>query len=255
MRNKVVMAKKHLVILVHGILSNGTSHPEVRQVLRDEGFTVELTNFGLFGLLRFLSPFKRPKRKAADEVWKQIQLAVNEHSDAEKISVIAHSFGTFIVGSLVQREPLFKVNKIIFCGSVLRRDFDFANFAQKFEAPILNEIGTKDFWPALAESVTWGYGSAGTYGFRQPLFEDRWHDGVRHTEFNNREFCRKYWVPFLLNGEVVEGAPKVPKVSFYVKLIRILPLKWMPLIAFAVFSVLADPDAWTVKENATIDQD
>jgi hypothetical protein len=61
----------------------------------------------------------------------------------------------------------------------------------------MNEVGTRDIWPAIAESITSGYGSAGTYGFLRPLVRDRWHNGAHHGYFLNPSFCKKFWVPFL----------------------------------------------------------
>jgi hypothetical protein len=45
---------------------------------------------------------------------------------------------------------------IIFCGSVVRDDFEFDKVLDRFEVPLLNEVGTRDFLPALGESAGWG---------------------------------------------------------------------------------------------------
>jgi hypothetical protein len=47
------------------------------------------------------------------------------------------------------------------------QDFPFEQYLKRFTIPVINEIGTRDFLPALAESITWGYGSVGTHGFRE----------------------------------------------------------------------------------------
>lgn len=90
-----------------------------------------------------------------------------------------------------------KFHRIIFCGSVIPYNFRFEQIQDQFSAPIINEVGTRDIWPAMAESITRGYGSAGTYNFRRPLVRDRWHNGAGHGYFLSSEFCSKYWIPFL----------------------------------------------------------
>jgi hypothetical protein len=79
--------------------------------------------------------------------------------------------------------------------------------------PIVNEVGTRDIWPAMAESITTGYGSAGTYGFRRPLVKDRWHNGAGHGFFLDANFCKKFWIPFLKDEVFIAGAsnPESPR--------------------------------------------
>ena len=42
------------------------------------------------------------------------------------------------------------------------------------------------------------------YGFLRPAVQDRRHNGMAHGDFLNAEFCRKYWLPFLRDGTIVE---------------------------------------------------
>jgi hypothetical protein len=110
-------------------------------------------------------------------------------------------------------------------------------FADRFATPILNEVGARDAWPAIAESVTWGYGSAGTYGFRRPRVRDRWHPGARHGYFLDPKFCRKYWIPFLKDGTIVEAAsnPEAPPV--WLKSLSVIRLKYVLLVVLAAILI------------------
>jgi hypothetical protein len=113
------------------------------------------------------------------------------------MSIISHSFGTYIVGRLLTDYPEFQWYRIIFCGSVIREDFPFDQVLERFSYPLLNEIGTKDYWPALAESAGWDYGSVGSTGFNRPPVESRWHHGYAHNDFLTEDFCKEFWIPFL----------------------------------------------------------
>lgn len=148
-------------------------------------------------------------------------------------SLIAHSFGTYIVAGILQNEFDIKFKRVIFSGSVVKYDFPFEQFSDRFQGNILNDVATRDPWPALAESITFGYGSAGTYGFKRPRIIDRWHIGG-HSYLVNSECCERYWLPFLNDGEVVETDVST-KVPAWIGLINMMRLKyWMILALFAV---------------------
>ncbi len=179
--------------------------------MRKEGFVVQPTNYEYFDVLRFLFPGQFFRRRTISEVEKQIRhtLAVNEGA---RCSLVAHSFGTYVVSRILREYTDLEFDRIIFCGSVVPSSFRFEDYRKRFSTPLVNEVGTRDFWPAIAEAVTFGYGSAGAYGFRRPAVQDRWHNGKAHSDFLNKDFCRKYWLPFLRDGTIVEAdeAPEPP---------------------------------------------
>jgi hypothetical protein len=226
---------QHVVILVHGIRDYALWQDAIRKVLKDQ-FTVESTNYGRFDLFRFLVPIRYFRERAIESVWNQIRDVKKQYPSA-KFSFVAHSFGTYILAQILSREFDFAAYRVIFCGSVIKYNFPFEQFADRFATPILNEVGARDVWPAIAESVTWGYGSAGTYGFRRPRVRDRWHPGARHGYFLDPEFCRKYWIPFLKDGTITEAAtnPEVPPV--WLKSLSVIRLKYVLLAVLAAILV------------------
>jgi alpha-beta hydrolase superfamily lysophospholipase len=143
--------KKHLVILVHGIRDIARWKSEVAAPLRKAGLAVEPTNYGRMNLIEFLLPIAYFRQKAIEDVWIQIQHAIKRHPGA-KVSIIAHSFGTYIVAMLLQRQFNLQLGRVIFCGSVVRSKFPFEQIDARYEGAIVNEVGTADPWPALAES-------------------------------------------------------------------------------------------------------
>jgi pimeloyl-ACP methyl ester carboxylesterase len=189
-------AKLHVVILVHGIRTRALWQNDLRNVLQNEGFVVEPINYGYFDLVRFLIPSQPFAGTIVDDVAQQIRDILSIHKGAD-CSIIAHSFGTFVVARILRDHTELEFNKIIFCGSVVSHQFRFASYRSRFKPPLINEVGTRDFWPAAAEAVTFGYGSAGTYGFRRAAVLDRWHNGKAHSDFLNKEFCKTHWVPVL----------------------------------------------------------
>src|SRR5262249_208859 len=147
-------------------------------------------------------PIGGVRREPIERVVTNIRTAIRRHkketgSDPKRMSIIAHSFGTYIVTRILLDEAEFKWYRVIFCGSVVRNNFPFDTVERQFDYRLLNEVGTKDYWPALAASAGWGYGSVGSYGINHPLVETRWHHGFGHSDFLTENFCTKFWVPFL----------------------------------------------------------
>ena len=216
---------KHLVIVVHGFNDYARWQDKIRKDLEANGFTVALTNYGRMGFFAFLSSIPYFRRRVIDEVWRQIQDAKKIHSDAQQVSIIAHSFGTYIVGQILQEQRLLQVNKLVFCGSVLPHTFHFAQITDQFDTPVLNDVGTADQWPAIGEKLTSFCGSAGTYGFKRPGVRDRYHNGAKHNYFFLNDFCNKFWIPFLRNGVIVESNKDAADPPGWIKFISQFPLK------------------------------
>jgi hypothetical protein len=106
---------------------------------------------------------------------------------------------------------------------------------------IINECGTRDIWPVMAQSITWGYGATGTYGFGTFNVRDRFHN-ITHSDFFADEFARKYWIP-LVKGEKVSFSDEDVKgggTPAWFNLLR-LPLKWVPLAAAVLAAIFVLP--------------
>jgi pimeloyl-ACP methyl ester carboxylesterase len=223
--------KKPLVVLVHGILTWAPWYTRIRETLSSE-FEVEPTSFGFFHLLKFLVPFSYFRTRAAEEVERDIWEAMNKHQ-VQEISVIAHSFGTFVIGWLLQNRPRIQFKHIIICGSILPRTFPFQFLdAGRFQSCV-NEVGTRDYWPIVAESVTWGYGSTGAFGFNRPGIYDRFHHGMSHSDFFTEEFCKKWWVP-ILRGDRPLAAGVQERPPWWLRFAPWVPIKYLLAVLLAV---------------------
>jgi len=201
--------RERLVILVHGILTFADWQSKLGKVLKKAGLNVAETNFGLLDLITFLLPIKYFRRKRIDKVLRQLRHARIENPNA-KISILAHSFGTYIVAEILASEPDITVHRVVFCGSIVPFDHPFVNeIGRRVTDRVVNDVGSKDIWPAFANSVTTGYGDTGTYGFRHPKVTDRWFTGYAHSDFLTADFCGMYWVPFFKDGK--KGLDEIDK--------------------------------------------
>ncbi len=226
--HEVAKISRGSVILVHGIRTHADWFQQIRKLLIEEGYKVYLTNYGRFDLVSFLLPINYSRNKVKEKIYRQIRAAIKKDG-GEKYSIIAHSFGTYIVSNILRDEFDLKIDRVIFAGSVVRYDFPFEQFSERFTGDILNEVATQDPWPVVAESLTTGYGSAGTYGFKRPSIFDRWNVGG-HSHVLTASHCKEFWLPFLRDGEVKEV--DVPtKVGFFINLIHVVKLKFVICIS------------------------
>ena len=237
--NLVAPSRNHIVILIHGIRDFALWQITVRSSLERAGLNVEATNYGRLNLLEFLLPIPYFRRRAIETVWRQIRI-IKDNNPGSKLSVVAHSFGTYVVSYIMKENFDIKFDKVIFCGSVVDYDFPFEQFQDRFMKPLMNEVGTRDIWPAVAESVTSGFGSAGTYGFRRPLVRDRWHNRAHHGYFLTRAFCEKFWIPFLMDGEILEGEVAPDEPNLWLRLLSIFKIKYLLIfLVILIASVVA----------------
>jgi len=227
--------KSHVVILVHGIRTRALWQNELRKILQKDGFVVQPTNYGYFDVVRFLFPWQLFAGTIIDDITKQVRHTLAMHKGAD-CSIIAHSFGTFIVARILRDHTDLEFSRIIFCGSVVPHKFRFEDYRGRFKVPCVNEVGTRDFWPVIAEVVTFGYGSAGTYGFRRPAVHDRWHNRKAHSDFLNQEFCGKYWVPFLQNGHIADDDQPAESPPLWLWAASTFQIKYLLLVAAGAFS-------------------
>jgi pimeloyl-ACP methyl ester carboxylesterase len=240
--------EKHLVVLVHGINTNAQWFGVVQKTLSKRGFIAVPAGYGLYSVVRFFLPFDWVMRRAIERVYTNVR-AANKLHKPDKISIIAHSFGTYIVCRILADEFDFELHRVIFCGSVVDNDYPLQKYLHQFTSPIYNEIGTRDYWPVVAAALTWSYGSVGADGFQRPGVQDRWHKGFRHSDFLTREFCEKFFIPSLL-GKEVDGDDAV-RFPAWVQFLARVHFITRPLAALviwaAVFSTLFFGTALVVR--------
>ncbi|NWD69162.1 hypothetical protein HX870_16285 [Pseudomonas gingeri] len=121
--------------------------------------------------------------------------------------VIAHSFGTYIVSHILSRYSDINIERIVLCGSIIKSSFPWDLHTRHMEnGSIINDVGTRDFYPVLATFSTLGYGGTGRNGFKNTRIADRYFD-YGHSDFflPDNDHIRKYWKPYIIDGTVVDS--------------------------------------------------
>ncbi len=206
------------ILPLHGIRTHGSWVEVASNTLGEDsnvfgkGWTLRLEDwrYGWFNLFQFLSPFSRTAR-----VYWFRKRYTNEVSDSQNRfasgpngkypSVIAHSFGTYIIGNALLRFPTIRLNRVILVGSILPRDFPWKALIDRGQVQaVRNEHGLHDTWTVISSWVIPGTGASGTIGFSKLNFpendlrlEQEAFEGYRHSDYFERLHIKEYWRPFL----------------------------------------------------------
>jgi O-acetyl-ADP-ribose deacetylase (regulator of RNase III) len=224
----------HSVFLVHGIRTAAGWREAIGNELEraDSRLTPIPVGYEFFDVVRFLMPFGPWRRAAAETVWTKME-SVYSNPNIEQVSIIAHSFGTWIVGHILTTHNV-RFHRVILCGSVLDTGFDWGQVHEKINAPpfanapnvkIVNDCGTRDVWPIFAKFATWGYGVAGRWGFQHALVKDRFH-AVDHGGFFQPGFATTNWVP-VLTGTLTKGVEKGISPPVWMSVLTVLKLPYL----------------------------
>lgn len=200
--------RPHAVILLHGIRTFGEWMDDVKPVLeKDPSIRVVKPKYGRFDLARFLGPTnffaQKPLRKIADVIRVE-----SEKPTTKMVSIIAHSFGSFLIAELLKRDEHIRLHKLILAGSIVKEDFNWLKLQHKVGEDrsvypsILNERATKDVWPRIATRITFVYGASGVRGFHDDSFVKNRIHRFGHSGCLNARFASDYWLPFLATCSV-----------------------------------------------------
>lgn len=211
-----------IILLVPGIRDFASRWQEVaKRVLELHPSTMTVgVRFGFYDVLSFAAPFDMsggPYKK----LLKAYSNAIEAHPHA-RISVVAHSFGTYLVGRLLMQNAAVKIHRLLLCGAVIREDYEWEEVVDRFlkeEAPlrdrILNECGTDDIWPILAKALSKRYGHAGRHGLDDNVYSRSVYYDGGHSLFFSEQHMRSTWKPYLAEGVVPEGNSQAPGATFF----------------------------------------
>ncbi|MFJ2449487.1 hypothetical protein [Pseudomonas sp. NPDC087626] len=233
--------ESRILILVHGIHTNGSWQQDVQEqmigvpYLRVQELGYDLVTGFHFALFSRSGPIKK--------ILADINTIKREEPLA-KISVIAHSFGTYIISKILENNPDIRFEKIITCGSVISRNYNWTKHAPfAHSTDIINDVGVRDVWPVIANCVTLGYGSSGNQGFRTASATDRYFN-YGHSDFfePQHDHILKYWRPIFEDQTIPKSEIKLPKAS--------VPLLWFchskkgKAIPFALYAAAIIGTLW-----------
>src|ERR1700694_2825671 len=135
--------KRKVVISVHGIESQGEWQKDLAPLISEQGWMYYPLHYGIFRSLDFVQPWKR----SAQIEWFRRELRQIKNRIGDVVpSVVAHSFGTYIVCEALDIYDGINVDKVVLCGSIVRCGYDWAKiFGRKQATAVRNDYGKKAF--------------------------------------------------------------------------------------------------------------
>lgn len=165
---------EHAVMVIHGIRDDGfwtkRVAREIKSVARRSSINARAPSpsYGYFSMWDFVKPGGRQRAT----YWFMERYAdVRSHFPNSRISFVGHSNGTYIAARALELCPAIKFERIVFAGSVVRRDYRWSRFVDRVGG-VLNYVGNRDgvvaFLPAVFEFLRVKFldvGGAGSFGF------------------------------------------------------------------------------------------
>ena len=155
---------------LHGIRTLAVWQKGLSDLAGSYGWVCRLDrwSYGRFSLLAFFTPWSRE----ATLGWLRRQYDAETHDrrllieKGQAPSVVAHSFGTYILGYTLLRFDFIRFNKVILCGSILPRDFPWDQLIARGQVQaVRNEFGVRDPWVKWVRWFVRGTGPSGAVGF------------------------------------------------------------------------------------------
>jgi pimeloyl-ACP methyl ester carboxylesterase len=172
-------------------------------------------------------------------------------------SIVAHSFGTYILGNALLKYDWLRFDKIILCGSILPQDFPWDELIERGQVQaVRNEYGTEDMPTRVVKWFVAGTGPSGRKGFSRShsRFEQERFE-YTHSEYFDKGHMEAKWLPFL--NAVLPSAPVVAKPVARPKAGRPWGLYIIYALVIAVVALVASRCgffSWITGSSTTVGQ-
>jgi pimeloyl-ACP methyl ester carboxylesterase len=196
-----------LVISLHGIRTRGSWQKDLAVRLNRAGFDYCPLDFGFFRAVQLVWPSSRDRHV---EWFRDVYTRAVRESSGAPVSVVAHSFGTYLVARAIEKFPELTFDRIVMCGSIVRRDYPWTRVINETVQvhKVLNDYGRMDFWAGIVRWVVSDAGPSGTQGFiddAQGQVLQQGHLEFRHSDYFYELHFDQLWIPFLSGFDL--GAP------------------------------------------------
>jgi pimeloyl-ACP methyl ester carboxylesterase len=210
-----------VVFSLHGIKTRGKWQKDLTPLLNQAGFTVVPLDYGYFLALQLLWKGSRAKKVDwfRDEYSRQC-----DRLKCERPSIIAHSLGSYLVAQALEKYPEIRVDLIIFCGAIVRRQFPWKQIANRTQVrAVLNQFGGRDIWARIVEWVVPDAGPSGLLGFEDPggtVVQQKRADFGHSDYFYDLNYSEN-WIPFLKGKPLGPDPPETgPVVNWRFRITR-----------------------------------
>jgi pimeloyl-ACP methyl ester carboxylesterase len=241
-----------LVLVLHGIRDMGEWTPQYDTPLREafrqkygdaEKLQVEHPSYGYFAM----GPFLLWSDRQVNVRWFMDQFTElkAKYPNLKTIDLIAHSYGTYVVANALRKYKAMRIDRAVFAGSVVRRDFDWSIVKGRIQE-VRNYVGSNDWvvglFPRLFENAPFNafnrdIGSAGFNGFESSFgnaHETRFINGSHSAALQHANI--QSIVDFIINGAVTTDSNIMVRnhPTFLDYASRLCLIVWLVILLFLV---------------------
>ena len=194
-----------VLVSIHGLLSQASWNAEIAPIASSQNWI-----FAPFLYCDTNSPKLLIDKPRADQVVERFRNWVYDIQCRyqRNISVIAHSFGTYILARYITGFDEFlpiRLNTAILTGSILNPEFDWEAHRGVRIARVLNEVAPNDQLVKHMPKLKWIhpdplYGNSGVTGFAKEcdIVDQMSNDIFDHNNVIKRDVIERHWMPFLM---------------------------------------------------------
>jgi hypothetical protein len=179
--------------------------------------------------------------------------------------VIAHSFGTWLLGYALQEDGSLRVGRVVLTGCILPPNFDWAALIARGQVEaVFCHTASNDFWARIAHYIIPKSGPAGVRGFNDRIrIGHATLQGGHHSDFFDEnkmsQLFSDVWQPFLTEplGSSVSTSETLPPADweaacwpFRATLLRIfvLALLFVIIVVIGATFALGVADLWELAK-------
>lgn len=188
----------NVVLSVHGIRTRGVWQKDIVPVLVRAGLVPYSLDYDYFGAAALLN---RKAREAKVRWLVGEYNRIRQETGDARPSVIAHSFGTLLAATLIERNPQVTFDKVIFAASIVRNDYPWPDILATRQVNFVeNDYGGRDVWPRVARWFVGAAGDSGARGFERfdEALDQRRFPGYAHSDYFHHTHFEDNWVPTLV---------------------------------------------------------
>ncbi|HEY1528204.1 MAG TPA: hypothetical protein VGH51_18405 [Candidatus Angelobacter sp.] len=215
------------MVALHGMNSLGPWQEEFMwRVSRTYGYSVPVAIYK-YGVVRSGAVLKFRQRALMNGLIAKMHVLAGDAGNSGfpgPPDVIAHSFGTWLLGHALASDESLRVGRVILLGCILRPDFSWEALVARGQVQaVLCHYSAKDFWAKIAHYIIPDSGPSGRIGFndRQMIL----HYGeseLAHSDYflpsHMPRLFQSLWAPFLTRAlqrtrELSNGPQRSPKTG------------------------------------------
>lgn len=203
-----VLTKSATVYALHGMRDFGEWQETLKFELNKRGIDCEFPRYDQFRLGRFLL-----QRWYADEIAIMVAQDLRRlMMSNERLVVVCHSFGTYLIHKVLLENADIKVDDIIFCASIFKPERQLQTLLRlgQIKGNVYNFCGTRDPWPVVAGIISTRYRPSGVIGIGAQRTENI-YDAVGHGGFLNPKAWEKFQWYELIVGRGPSSNANTPR--------------------------------------------